>query len=60
MFSGSSSTASANSTLSNASQPNGQSGGLLGTSAYLVVFGIILIVLVVKYFSNLSSFVKSF
>ena len=60
MFSGSSSAASANSTLSNASQPNGQSGGLLGTSAYLVVFGIILIVLVVKYFSILSSFVKSF
>jgi hypothetical protein len=37
-----------------------QSGGQLGISAYFIVFAIILIVLGVKYFSNISSFVKSF
>jgi len=40
--------------------PNVQAGGQLGISAYFIVFAIILIVLVIKYFSNISSFVKSF
>jgi hypothetical protein len=61
LFSGSSSTTSINSTPTiNPYQPNVQAGGQLGISAYFIVFAIILIVLVVKYFSNISSFVKSF
>jgi hypothetical protein len=40
--------------------PYQQAGGQLGISAYFIVFAIILIVLVIKYFSNISSFVKSF
>ena len=64
LFSGSSSTSSTatvNPTPAiNPYQPNVQAGGQLGISAYFIVFAIILIVLVVKYFSNISSFVKSF
>jgi len=37
-----------------------QQGGKLGMSAFLIVFIIILISLVVKYFSNIQSFIKSF
>ena len=44
----------------NSYQPNVQTEGQLGISAYFIVFAIILIVLVIKYFSNISSFVKSF
>jgi hypothetical protein len=64
LFSGSSSTgstATVNPTPAiNPYQPNVQAGGQLGISAYFIVFAIILIVLVIKYFSNISSFVKSF
>jgi hypothetical protein len=65
MFSGSSSTnANANSSMAlpipNMYQSNNQYGGKLGISAYFIIFAIILIVLVIKYFSNISSFIKSF
>jgi hypothetical protein len=62
LFSGSSSATASGATAIN---PNPsinpyQTEGQLGISAYFIVFAIILIVLVVKYFSNISSFVKSF
>jgi len=64
LFSGSSSTSSTTTVnpipAINPYQPNVQAGGQLGISAYFIVFAIILIVLVIKYFSNISSFVKSF
>jgi hypothetical protein len=64
LFSGSSSTSSTTTVnptpAINPYQPNVQAGGQLGISAYFIVFAIILIVLVMKYFSNISSFVKSF
>jgi len=65
MFSGSSSTnANTNSSMAmpipNMYQSNNQYGGNLGISAYFIIFAIILIVLVIKYFSNISSFIKSF
>ena len=63
MFSGSSATnANTNSSMAlpNMYQSNNQYGGKLGISAYFIIFAIILIVLVIKYFSNISSFIKSF
>ena len=63
MFSGSSATnANTNSSIAlpNMYQSNNQYGGKLGISAYFIIFAIILIVLVIKYFSNISSFIKSF
>jgi len=61
MFSGSSSTNTNSSmALPNMYQSNNQYGGNLGISAYFIIFAIILIVLVIKYFSNISSFIKSF
>ena len=58
MFTGSSSTNS--STMPNLYQPNNQYGGKLGFNTYLIIFVFILIALVIKYFSNISSFIKSF
>ena len=37
-----------------------QQGGKLGISTFFIIFIIILISLVIKYFSNISSFIKSF
>jgi hypothetical protein len=53
MFSSSSSTTTMNNTVN-------QQGGKLSISAYLFVFIIILVTIVIKYYSRISSFIKSF
>lgn len=40
--------------------PTNMQGGQLGISTYFIVFIIIITVLVIKYFSNISSFIKSY